>query len=51
MSVMIRIKCQECTEQLNISIVVKGIKNSVKRSTAKKKRPSSYGYKWVLVYS
>lgn len=35
MSVMIRIKCQECIEQLNISIVVKGIKNSVKRSTAK----------------
>lgn len=37
MSVMIRIKCQECIEQLNISIVVKGIKNSVKRSTAKKR--------------
>lgn len=37
MSVMIRVKCQECIEQLNISIVVKGIKNSVKRSTAKKR--------------
>lgn len=37
MSVTIRIKCQECTEQLHTSIVVKGIKNAVKRSTAKKR--------------
>lgn len=34
MSVTIRIKCQECTEH-HTSIVVKGIKNAVKRSTAK----------------